>query len=91
MKVTAHTRAYWFQIHLLSALIQHANGGCAFTVSRSTITILLYRETNVGQITFETHFNFAPGDLATLLLGMLGDAPIQSSHGKSGQHAFTIR
>jgi hypothetical protein len=26
--------------------------------------------------------NFTPGDLAMLLLGMLGDATVQSSHGK---------
>jgi hypothetical protein len=30
------------------------------------------------------NFNFALGDLATLLLGMLGDMTRQSSHGKFG-------
>jgi hypothetical protein len=37
----------------------------------------------VGQIVLRL-FNFVPGTLAMLLLGMLGDVKRQNSHGRSG-------
>jgi hypothetical protein len=47
--------------------------------NNSWFNIIVYK---ARQITFETHFNFAPGNLATLLFGMFGDTR-QSSCGKS--------
>jgi hypothetical protein len=40
--------------------------------------------TRSGKQVARLTFNFLSGDLATLLLGMLGDATIRSSHRKSG-------
>jgi hypothetical protein len=47
-------------------------------------------EYNDEQISFQAHFNFSPSILATLLLGMLGDATNWSSHEKFGGAAFKI-
>jgi hypothetical protein len=48
-------------------------------------TILAFPDTQGRTDMFrDSFFNFAPGDVATLLLGMLGDSTRQSSHGKLG-------
>jgi hypothetical protein len=55
------------------------------TTMRTSNTILcfIYICTRLGEYVLRVIFNFMEGDLATLLLGMLGDTT-QSSHGKFG-------
>jgi hypothetical protein len=64
-------------------------GGCGrtrglFKLDVLPRTVWRMEEQHICKYISRLIFNFAPGDQAVRLLGLLGEATRQSSHGKSG-------